>query len=169
MGGTIRVGEILRYPVDKDPTVQTLDGYPNFYFATHTPGHRRALLEAGINAMAHVKTADGERRPAVLIRSSPWKAGTEQTPWHDVFDLDNGHVRYFGDHKAGLSGPPGSTRGNAALLDAFDGHQEPTPEAGPRRSRVASGLAQARDATLEHNGLKAGRRNSYRCLRHRRT
>ncbi|MGW4516453.1 restriction endonuclease [Streptomyces sp. NPDC004393] len=128
MGWTIRVGEILRYPVDKDPTAQTLDGYPNFYFATHTPGHRRALLEAGINAMAHVKTADGERRPAVLIRSSPWKAGTEQTPWHDVFDLDNGHVRYFGDHKAGLSGPPGSTRGNAALLDAFEGHQAPTPE-----------------------------------------
>ncbi|MFF4010875.1 hypothetical protein [Streptomyces sp. NPDC001717] len=39
------------------------------------------------------------RRPAVLIRSSPWKAGTDETPWHDVFDLDNGRVRYFGDHR----------------------------------------------------------------------
>ncbi|KUJ33855.1 restriction endonuclease [Streptomyces sp. NRRL F-5122] len=78
--------------------------------------------------MAKVTTSDGTRRPAILIRSSPWKAGTEQTPWHDVFDMDNGHVRYFGDHKAGLSATPGTTTGNAALLDAFTGHQGHTLE-----------------------------------------
>ncbi|WP_369144019.1 restriction endonuclease [Streptomyces sp. R44] len=96
---------------------------------TFSPGLKRALLERGINGMAKVSALDGARRPAIFIRSSPWKAGTEQTPWHDVFDMDNGHVRYFGDHKAGLSMAPGTTTGNATLLDAFDGHQGHTPEA----------------------------------------
>ncbi|MFE9649411.1 restriction endonuclease [Streptomyces sp. NPDC006365] len=95
---------------------------------TSSLGHKRALLEAGINGIAKVAAPDGVRRPAILIRSSPWKAGTEQTPWHDVFEMDNGHVRYFGDHKAGLSVPPGTTTGNAALLDAFTDHQGHTPD-----------------------------------------
>ncbi|AUG75744.1 restriction endonuclease [Kitasatospora sp. MMS16-BH015] len=76
--------------------------------------------------MAKITAAAGVRRPAVMIRSSPWKAGSEQTPWHDVFDLDNGHVRYFGDHKFDTAKPLGSTTGNAALLEVFDGHQAPT-------------------------------------------
>src|SRR5690606_33095683 len=70
----------------------------------------------------------GSRRPAVLIRSSPWKAGSAQTPWHDVFDMDNGHVRYFGDHKAGLDKPVGTTLGNSVLLETFADHQAPTVE-----------------------------------------
>jgi hypothetical protein len=86
------------------------------------------LLTAGINGIAEVEAPNGIRRPAILIRSSPWKAGTEQTPWHDVFDLDNGHVRYFGDHKPGLTVTPGTTTGNSALLDAITGHQGRTPE-----------------------------------------
>lgn len=128
MGRTLRVGDVLRYPSVKDATAPVLDGFKNFYYVTDSPGHKRALLEAGINGMAKLKTPTGQRRPAVLIRSSPWKAGTEQTPWHDVFDLDNGHVRYFGDHKAGQKKAVGTTTGNFALLEAFDGHQAPTPE-----------------------------------------
>ncbi|MFF0725164.1 restriction endonuclease [Streptomyces sp. NPDC004134] len=129
MGGRLKVGQVYRYSSSKDPKPPTLDGYPNFHHVTHSEGLKRALLEAGINGMARVKVpGGGVRRPAILIRSSPWKAGTEQTPWHDVFDMDNGHVRYFGDHKAGLSVTPGTTTGNAALLDAFTTHQGPTPE-----------------------------------------
>ncbi|MCX4408020.1 MULTISPECIES: restriction endonuclease [unclassified Streptomyces] len=94
----------------------------------HSPNLARALLEAGINGMAKVGAPDGQRRPGILIRSSPWKAGTEQTPWHDVFDMDNGHVRYFGDHKASTALAPGTTIGNAALLEAFAGHQGHTPD-----------------------------------------
>ncbi|WP_344336071.1 restriction endonuclease [Kitasatospora putterlickiae] len=100
----------------------------NFYFVTESPGRPRALLEKGINAMAKVGTGAGVRRPAVMIRSSPWKAGSEQTPWHDVFDIDNGHVRYFGDHKPETTSSVGTTTGNAALLEAFDSHQSPTAE-----------------------------------------
>ncbi|MGP4004574.1 restriction endonuclease [Streptomyces sp. 8N706] len=128
MGSSLRIGDVLRYTSAKDPAQQQIDGHANFHFVTHSPLRKRASLEAGINPMAQVEVAGQPRRPAVLIRSSPWKAGTEQTPWHDVFDLDNGHIRYFGDHKAGLDGPPGSTKGNAALLDAFSGHQAPTDE-----------------------------------------
>jgi hypothetical protein len=128
MGRKLQVGEVLRYAGAKDATARIIDGYTNFFFVTDTLGRTRALLEAGINGLARVPNPQGVRRPAVLIRSSPWKAGSEQTPWHDVFDLDNGHVRFFGDHKASLAGLPGSTKGNAVLLEAFEGHQGPTRE-----------------------------------------
>ncbi|MFJ4484206.1 restriction endonuclease [Streptomyces longwoodensis] len=119
---------MYRYASGKDPNPAVLEGYPNFHHVTHSPKLPRALLEAGINGMAKVRAHDGDRRPVILIRSSPWKAGTEQTPWHDVFDMDHGHVRYFGDHKASTTVEPGKTNGNAALLEAFTGHQGHTPE-----------------------------------------
>ncbi|SFS55781.1 restriction endonuclease [Saccharopolyspora flava] len=123
MGTKLYVGQVLRYPREKSTTEPQVQGYDNFHFVTHSPGKPFALLEAGINPMAKV---DGGRRPAVLIRSSPWKAGSEETPWRDVFDLDNGHIRYFGDHKHSSAGDPGNSPGNAALLAAFDLHCAPT-------------------------------------------
>ncbi|CAL9541925.1 hypothetical protein SUDANB120_04263 [Streptomyces sp. enrichment culture] len=128
MGGSLRVGQVYRYATGKDPLPEVLDGYPNFHHVTHSPDMKRALLESGINGMAKVATPLAPRRPVILVRSSPWKAGTEQTPWHDMFDMDNGHVRYFGDHKATTTVAPGKTIGNAALLDAFTAHQGHTPE-----------------------------------------
>ncbi|MGW1209934.1 restriction endonuclease [Streptomyces sp. NPDC002499] len=127
MASGLRVGQVYRYAGSQDPRPATLNDHPNFHHVTHSPGLKRVLLTAGINGIAAVDAPDGSRRPAILVRSSPWKAGTEQTPWHDVFDLDNGHVRYFGDHKSGLTVAPGSTTGNSALLDAFTGHQGRTP------------------------------------------
>lgn len=128
MGRKLRVGEVLRYTSAKDSTKPVIEGFSNFHHVTDTPGRKKALLEAGINGMARIKTSRGSRRPAVLIRSSPWKAGSAQTPWHDVFDMDNGHVRYFGDHKAGLDKPVGTTLGNSVLLETFADHQAPTVE-----------------------------------------
>ncbi|MEV0196162.1 restriction endonuclease [Nonomuraea sp. NPDC050691] len=126
-GGQMRVGQVFRYASGKNPVPARLDDYDNFHHVTHSPGMPRALLEAGINGMARVVGPDRARRPAILIRSSPWKAGSTETPWHDVFDMDHGHVRYFGDHKAGQKAAPGTTTGNAALLEAFNGHQAATP------------------------------------------
>ncbi|MBD0695109.1 restriction endonuclease [Streptomyces sp. CBMA123] len=100
--------------------------------------------------MARVKTAADTRRPAVMIRSSPWKAGSEQTPWHDVFDVDNGHVRYFGDHKPETAAQVGGTTGNAALLEAFDSHQALTPQ----RRAAAPPLLLFR--SVPHNGKDKG-------------
>ncbi|MHB9858568.1 restriction endonuclease [Streptomyces sp. YIM S03343] len=128
MASGLRVGQVYRYAGSQDPKPATLNDHSNFHYVTHSPGFKRVLLTAGINGIAEVEAPDGIRRPAILIRSSPWKAGTEQTPWHDVFGLANGHVRYFGDHKPGLTVAPGSTTGNSALLDALTGHQGRTPE-----------------------------------------
>ncbi len=80
------------------------------------------LLESGINRVRTVAAVDGWRRPVIALRSSPWKAGGESTPWHDVFDLDHGHVRYFGDHKVTTPVPLGRTPGNSSLLDAWQLH-----------------------------------------------
>lgn len=119
----LQFGETLRY-AKKAHADPIYEGYLNFhYFAQGTrDDQRRIILESGINAVQHVKTLEGQRRPAIAIRSSPWKAGSVETPWHDEFDLDHGHIRYFGDHKATTTGPLGSTRGNKALLDAWSRH-----------------------------------------------
>jgi hypothetical protein len=43
-----------------------------------------------------ISTVDGERWPAILISSGPHKIGAPETPWQDLFDPDNGHIRYYG-------------------------------------------------------------------------
>lgn len=123
------VGEVLRYAKNADRTLPEIDGYANFHYLTRdplAPTGRRLLLEAGINRVAKVDAPSGVRRPALALRSSPWKAGDATNPWHDVFSLDHGHVRYFGDHKPSTLGPVGSTPGNRALLEAWDLHASPS-------------------------------------------
>ena len=51
----------------------------------------------------------------MLISSSTNRVGSAQTPWHDIFDEDNGHARYFGDAKT-PGQDPAQTPGNRALL-----------------------------------------------------
>ena len=114
---------VYRYARGPNLDRPIIDGYPNYHFLTASVDGVKALLESGINPVREVKAADGIRRPVIGIRSSPWKAGTETTPWHDVFDLDHGHVRYFGDHKVSTPGPLGSTTGNSALLEAWELHR----------------------------------------------
>lgn len=117
----VRTHEILRYARDVSSFEETLDGYLNYYFLMASPdsGLPRVQLERGINAPAIVRGLDGARRPVIALRSSPWKAGHATNPWHDEFDLDHGRVRFYGDHKAAVAGPLGSTAGNRVLLDAW--------------------------------------------------
>ncbi|MYW05216.1 HNH endonuclease [Streptomyces sp. SID3343] len=119
MGLLLEVGKCYRYARPKDAGPAVKGGLPNFWHVTNTPGEKRALLESGINGIAVVKAIDGPRRPAVLIRSSPWKAGTVETPWHDRFGDDGATLRYFGDHKPGEKQSVGATKGNATLLAAW--------------------------------------------------
>ncbi|MEU9864190.1 HNH endonuclease [Streptomyces sp. NPDC047971] len=105
-----------------------IDGYPNIHHVTASETLAQIQLSKGINPTAKVTTPDGLRRPCILIRSSPWKAGTAETPWHDVFDLDNGRIRYFGDHRVDHTVQVGSTQGNAVLLEALAEHQAITAE-----------------------------------------
>jgi predicted restriction endonuclease len=108
--------------------VARIDGYPNIHHITASTALAQIQLSKGINPTAKATAVDGRRRPAILIRSSPWKAGTAETPWHDVFDLDNGQVRYFGDHRVDHTVPVGTTQGNAVLLETLTQHQATTPE-----------------------------------------
>ncbi|MFJ8647524.1 HNH endonuclease [Streptomyces sp. NPDC093546] len=126
--GSLRVGDVFRSAQNRDPSVARIDGYPNIHHVTASTVLAQIQLSKGINPISKAKAAGGRRRPAILIRSSPWKAGTAETPWHDVFDLDNGHVRYFGDHRVDHTVPVGTTQGNAVLLEALREHQATTPE-----------------------------------------
>ena len=114
---------ILRYAKAVSPDVESIDGLPNFHHATRAQNGTRALLESGINAIREVHAVDGPRRPAILLRSSPWKAGHVTNPWHDIFDLDHGYVRYYGDHKPSQNVGVADSRGNALLVGTFARHQ----------------------------------------------
>ncbi len=122
---------MLRYAQGASQTDPELDGYPNYHFLTTPTGNadqRKLMLEKGINAAATVVAGGQARRPVIGIRSSPWKAGHETNPWHDEFNLERGHVRYYGDHKSTTGGMPGATVGNRALLEAWVMHQATTVE-----------------------------------------
>ncbi|MGW6310166.1 HNH endonuclease [Streptomyces niveus] len=128
MGDQLRVGEVLRSGRNTDPDEQVIEGYRNIHHVTASKDLAQIQLSKGINPIAKVKATDGPRRPAILIRSSPWKAGSDETPWHDVFDLDNGHVRYFGDHRVDHEVAVGKTPGNTLLLNAVTEHQASSAE-----------------------------------------
>lgn len=113
----IRIGTVLRYSRPYSATPAVIDDLPNFFSVTHSPGKTLSLLDAGINPIGRI--AQLERVPAILISSSPHKAGSETTPWQDFFHPDTGHIRYYGDNKApGIY--PEKPKGNAALLAQFD-------------------------------------------------
>ncbi|MFC5290644.1 restriction endonuclease [Actinokineospora guangxiensis] len=105
-----------------------VDGYPNVHHLLAAQDGVRISLSSGINLTKKVGATDGPRRPVLVLRSSPWKAGQESTPWHDVYDLDNGYVRYYGDHKVDDGLAFGSSRGNAALAETRTAHGGVTPD-----------------------------------------
>lgn len=117
----MKIGQIFRYARPYSETPTEIDGLANFFAATKTSAETKMLLEAGIQAPARIRGPDGPRVPAVLIRSSPHKAGSEGTPWQDVFRPDQGHIRYFGDNKT-PGKDPSTTPGNRLLLEQFSLH-----------------------------------------------
>ena len=132
----LRIDEVFRVPSQKSGGVilDKVDGLRNHYHVTSRPdeyvvgeGDPTIGLGAGINTPAEVRGSDGLiRRPAIIIRSSPHKSGSHQTPWRDNFDIDNGHIHYFGDTKT-AGETPELTRGNKELLALFDQHHSDDP------------------------------------------
>jgi hypothetical protein len=115
----IQIGDVLRYKKPACAERIYEDGYLNFHFLTKSLDAKNLQLEKGINASAKIKTSSGELvRPAILISSSPNKKGSTETPWEDFYDVDNGHIRYFGDNKE-PGKDPATAPGNKALLEAF--------------------------------------------------
>lgn len=123
----LRIGEIFRYSKPSRPEIQEIDNLPNHFFVTNSPGQPSVQLEKGISPIGVTHAADGNRTPAILIRSSPHKIGSHETPWQDTFDPDNGHIHYFGDNKEPGKNPAESP-GNKALLEAFQIHSSPNPD-----------------------------------------
>jgi len=115
----INIGQTLRYK--KPACAQNVfeDGFLNFHFLTHEATAKKLQLEKGINPSAYIKSEDvGSVRPAILVSSSLHKKGSDETPWEDFYDVDNGHIRYFGDNKT-PGKDPATSPGNKALLEAF--------------------------------------------------
>jgi 5-methylcytosine-specific restriction protein A len=146
----IRVGEVVRYPEPPDQTAERLDGYRNFFNLTAVPGSARLIMNRGIDNPAWVTAPEGRRRPVILIRSNPLRAGTLKTPWQDAFDRERGRLRYFGDHRADSAGPPESARGNAALLAAVEAHRASD------RTRRAPAVPLVIFRSVERNGQAKG-------------
>jgi hypothetical protein len=117
------IKEIFRYGRPYSATPETIGNVKNHFAASKLDGAAMVLLEKGISPIAAVKAKDGKRTPVIIIRSSPHKIGSETTPWQDVFDIDNGHIRYYGDNKE-----PGqdaaAAPGNKALLEAFERYND---------------------------------------------
>ncbi len=120
----MQIGQIFRYsrPYSSDP--KTIDGLPNYFHFTYSPGQNLPLLDAGINPIQKVTFKKHSRCPAILISSSPHKIGSAENPWQDFFDPDHGHIRYFGDNKNPATDPE-SPNGNRALLEQFELHSSP--------------------------------------------
>ena len=127
MAKKMKIGEVFRYgrPYKHEP--ETKDDFPNFFHYTYTPDQNLCLLESGINPIAEMNTNPGKRRPAVLISSSPHKIGSHDTPWHDYFNPDHGHIRYYGDNKI-PGNKPENAPGNKVLLKLFEKHSSLDPK-----------------------------------------
>lgn len=115
----VPAGAVYRYSRTAGVDDVTADGHPNFKYAFRPRqlDDPQLQLERGISIPKEVAATDGPRRPTVLLRSSPWKAGTSSTPWHDEYDIDRGTVRYFGDSKPGTEPIGHGARGNRTLLE----------------------------------------------------
>ena len=116
----LKIGQIFRYPKDKVRDKVEIDGYPNFSFYTDLPNENLVLLESGINPIGKVIYKGKERTPAIITSTSPHKIGSLDTPWQDIYHIEKGHIRYFGDNKD--TGEPEKKKGNKALLKQFEIH-----------------------------------------------
>lgn len=147
----LHIGDIFRYPKPIKRLPERIDGLPNFFAITHRPDHKKVTIERGISNPSAIRLKNGaERIPVIAIRSSPHKAGSEDTPWQDVFDVDRGYIRYFGDNKT-QGEDPANSRGNKILLHQFKCHHT----ASNKTMRIAScPLVYFR--TSNHNGKTKG-------------
>ena len=152
---SFRIGEIYRYSSQNNGLVipeKTVDGLRNYFYETFSPNLKgRVQFQRGIHKIATVRVLDGtERIPAIIISSSPHKAGTDITPWEDDFDPDYGRIRYYGDnktHERAASDAPG----NSLLLKAFYTYSSPD-----ENTRRMYGVPLIFFKRVEYDGRKKG-------------
>ena len=112
----LKIGTIYRMPSPQQKDKPIVDGLDNFYYESNTPNVGFAF-QKGIHNVQLITTPSGSKRcPLIIISSTPRKAGSEDTPWHDRYDPDHGYVKYYGDNKD-LSRRPEDAPGNKLLLE----------------------------------------------------
>ena len=135
-GRELQIGDDFRYPEYDRTSLAAIVASKfladdadraNFYWVTHSPAapDKPARLEKGIWPMAQLAGPDGpKRRPALLLRTTPYKAGSATTPWHDLIDHSGGVALYYGDNKPMTPvRRPEDAPGNKYLLEQADLHQ----------------------------------------------
>ncbi len=119
----LRIGDIFRLSNDYNTDTQEfIDNTKNFIYYTKSKNLDSTFrFERGIHKAKNIKAVDGDRDPIIIISSSPHKAGTENTPWKDRYDPDNGIVIYYGDCKSNNINPS-TASGNKILMDEWKKH-----------------------------------------------
>ena len=114
----LKIGTTYRMPSPQQKNKQIVDGLENFYYESNTP-NVGFVFQSGIHHVRMIKTINGEeRRPLIIVSSTPRKFGSEDTPWHDRYDADHGYVKYYGDNKYyDIPRKPENAPGNKILLD----------------------------------------------------
>lgn len=123
----LKIGTIYRMPSPQQKNSPYVDGLDNFYYESDTP-NVGFVFQKGIHNVRVITAPSGEIRcPLIIISSTPRKAGSEDTPWHDRYDPDHGYVKYYGDNK-NINRRPEDAPGNRILLDLLK-HYESNDEA----------------------------------------
>lgn len=119
----LRIGEIFRFSNDSSlDNNEFVDGFKNFFYYTKSEKIDSTFrFEKGIHKTQKIKASDENRNPVIIVSSSPHKAGTDNTPWKDRYDPDNGIVIYYGDCKSNNDNPS-ETSGNKILMDEWKKH-----------------------------------------------
>ena len=119
----LRIGEIFRLSNDYSTDSQEyIDGVKNFIYWTKSENIESTFrFERGIHKTKKINAIDFNRDPIIIVSSSPHKAGTENTPWKDRYDPDNGIVIYYGDCKNNDTNPSEAS-GNKILMDEWRKH-----------------------------------------------
>lgn len=117
----LKMGQIYRYSKNgRSGEVEYIDNLPNYFYYTNVNNFESTFtFQKGIHCVKNIRTNNGETRcPVIIISSSPYKAGTEYTPWKDYYDTDHGYIKYYGDNRRGDS-LPNNKPGNRELLKLF--------------------------------------------------
>ena len=110
----LEIGKVYRLSRQcNDPNLDQVDGLPNYFHETYISDANISFeFQRGIQVFRKIKGPDGkERIPVIIVSSSPFKAGSENTPWHDKYDPDHGYIRYYGDNKSSESKPENPNNG----------------------------------------------------------
>jgi hypothetical protein len=123
----IRIGQVFRVSSSLNLAPDGPDSYISL-----TRGSRStcADIQKGIWAYKSVTEPGNsfKRVPAILLHSNPFKEGSENTPWVDIVEPDEGYAIYNGDNrKSSLRAL--DPRGNAFLAGIQDLYRSPSKRA----------------------------------------